>query len=260
MTHILLARLGQKITKYPKIKWFTAVGMAVVAALSFFAPQSVFAEAPLSQIVNPRIIGTTLKYAEYQIGSPAMLEWEDPLGIERKAYEKGECRVVLGVKNSKVVSVSIDMSRSSSCDFDAGALSFNHLKGKRVTQTTINDWLWRGRPTFSDPMLPSCNACQESLVDVYALFEAVGAVGNLELQVGSATRGAGRDRWRELLYNAGIDGDKLPMTTENCPLRRFDSQALSLMGAERVATIAIGQSGTLQPACSGAASQRPREN
>ena len=259
MIHALLARLSH-ISRLRNIERVTAVRVAIVAALIFLGTGSAFAETPLSQIVNPSIIGTTLKYAEYQIGSPAMLEWEDPLGIERKAYEKGECRVVLGVKNSKVVSVSVDMSRSGSCDFDAGALSFNHLKGTRVTQTTINDWLWRGRPTFSDPMLPSCNGCQESLVDVYALFEAVGVVGNLELQVGSASRGKGHDMWRELVYNAGIDGGKLPMTADTCPLHRFDSQALSLMGTERVVTIAIGQRGTLQPACSGVASQRPREN
>ncbi|KWU24759.1 hypothetical protein [Burkholderia cenocepacia] len=262
MIHVALTGAGQKLSSrlVALNRTFFALMFVAVAGLCCVAPKTAFAEAPLSRIVTPRIIGTTLKYAEFQIGSPAMLEWKDALGIQRNLYERGDCRVILGLRDEKVVSVSLDMIRSSACDIDAGPLSFDHLKGRRVTQTTINDWLWRGRPTFSDPSLPSCNACQETPIDVYALFEAVGVTGNLELQLGSDTAGKGHEKWRDMLYAAGVDGDKLPMNAENCPLQRFDAQALELMGTEHVSSIAIGQRGTLAPACSAAAIQRPREN
>jgi hypothetical protein len=231
----------------------------VSAVLSAGIAQTARAEAPISKIVNPKIIGTTLKYAEYQIGSPAMLEWKDSLGIQRNIYEKGECRIELGVQANKVVSVSMYIGDNASCDLDAGPLSFGHLAGRKVTQTTFMDWTWRGQPHFSDPGLPSCNACQETPVDVYARWPAFGVVGNLELQAGADNAGKGHDTWRDILYKTGVDGDKLPKTEQNCPLQRFDAQALQLMGAARVTIIAIGQAGTLQPACSAETIQRPRE-
>lgn len=62
-----------------------------------------------------------------------------------------------------------------------------------------------------------------------------------------------------MLYKAGIDGDKLPVDGENCPLHRFDAQAQKLMGNAWVTSIAIGRPSTLQPACSAVMIQRPRE-
>ncbi|MFM0093396.1 hypothetical protein PQR46_41780 [Paraburkholderia sediminicola] len=231
----------------------------VAAALSAGVTQTAHAEAPISKIVNEKIIGTTLKYAEFQIGSPAMLEWKDSLGIQRNIYEKGECRIELGVQANKVVSVSMYISNTS-CDLDAGQISFGHIAGRKVTQTTFNDWAaWRLEPHFSDPGLPSCNACQEDRIEVYERFPAFGVFGMLELQVGSSSPGKGYDTWRDMLYNAGVDGDKLPVDGESCPLHRFDAQAQKLMGNARVASIAIGRPGTLQPACSAVTIQRPRE-
>lgn len=214
----------------------------------------------IQELVSDKVIGVTQKYAEFKIGSPAMTEKIDSLGIQRNDYKVGKCFVTLGIKNSEVVSVRMYASKGK-CDLDVS----NRLSGsktrKMLTDTTFEDWARPGELHFTDPSLPSCNACWESFVDVYGLIDAVGVNNMIEVQVGGGSSGTGSgakgyDAWREMIRKAGIIEDlHLPLSGFNCPLRKFDTLAFQLMKTVKIKSIGYGRPNTLQPQCSATTDQ-----
>ena len=225
----------------------------LVVTLTFGGSQVAAAAAPLDKIVNPSFLGVTVKYAEFMIGVPAMREKIDDLGFQRNLYERDGCYIQLGVKSGQVVSVGMYFNPKNGCDLDLSDTT--NRPGARGSQTTFKDYAWRGPLHFTDPQLPSCNACGEGSFN--ATVDGVGVMGNVSVQLSADTYGPGNKHgaWRDLLRANGIDGtreDSLPLTAENCPLRRFDAQAFNLLKDTRVTGIAFSRTrGALQPACSG---------
>lgn len=225
--------------------------------------QGVSGKWTVQEVVDRSIIGVTQKYAEFKIGSPAITEKYDSLGIQRNLYQVGKCYVTLGIKNSEVVSVRMYASKGT-CDLNlSGKFPFSK-PGKMLTDTTFEDWSRLGPLHFVDPGLPSCNACGESDISVYGLIDAVGVNGMIEVQVGGGGSGndaitKGHSAWRDMLRNARIEGENLPVTAQNCPLRQFDKQAFQLMKGANVTSIGYGRPNTLQPACSATTDQQYRD-
>lgn len=207
----------------------------------------------LNKIVNPSLLGTTVKYAEFLIGAPAMLERMDDVGIQRNSYERKGCYISLGVDNGKVISVGMFFDTAKGCDLDVSETV--NRRGAKGSKTTFKDYAWRGPLHFTDPQLPSCNACGEGSFN--ALIDGVGVMSNLSIQLSADTYGPGNnhDAWRSLLRKNGIDGSPskaLPLTAENCPLRKFDAQAYEILKNTPVTGIAYSRTPeALQPTCSG---------
>ncbi|WP_411833525.1 hypothetical protein [Pseudoxanthomonas mexicana] len=231
--------------------------ISLISLLAFTASCSAESQAPvpqtqeppqpqISKIATPEILGTTVKYAEHLIGSPAMREGADLSGNKINTYRMEKCVIELGIDGSNVVSVRLHLING--CDVDVSDIV--NKPNTKATETTFKDYAYRGDLHFTDPQLPSCNACGEG--PVYALIDGVGATGNYDIQLGAF--GVIHDEyqvWRDLLRSAGVDGDTLPTTAEGCPLRKYDEQAFSLMKDFKVESIAFGQRGYLQPACRG---------
>lgn len=216
----------------------------------------------VQEVVSRNIIGVTQKYAEFKIGSPAITEKTDSLGIQRNLYQVGKCYVTLGIQNSVVVSVRMYASKGT-CDLNLSDEYPFGKPGKMLTETTFEDWSRLGSLHFVDPGLPSCNACGEAGRFVYGLIDAVGANGMIEVQVGGGGSGndaatKGYSAWRDILSDARIDGESLPISGKNCPLRQFDKQAFHLMKSTKITSIGYGRSNTMQPACSATTDQRLR--
>ena len=212
-----------------------------------------YAEAPLSEIVTPAILGTTLKYAEYQIGVPAKHELTDGVGVRRNLYERDNCTIFLGVKDNKVVSVGaqpVDLRQGGKCDIDVSNIVNRPAK---VFETTFQDYVWRGTLHFTSPQIPSCNACNEGRFN--AMIDGVGALDNIDIRL-IARENDGFSKWNNYLYEHGIDGDvrmHMPMTGDNCPLRPFDTLGYQLMQNTPVIGIEYGRYRSLQPQCNGQA-------
>ena len=225
----------------------------LAASLSFGSSQIALAAAPLNKIVNPGFLGVTVKYAELLIGSPAMREKMDDLGFQRNVYERDGCYIDVGVKNDKVISVGMYFQPEKGCDVDVSEIVSR--PGVKGSNTRFKDYAGRGDLHFTDPQLPSCNACGEGSFN--ATIDGVSALGMLSVQLTGDTYGPGnnRDAWRDLLRKNGIDGTRenaLPSTAEDCPLRRFGKQAFSLVKDARVTGIAYSRTHrALQPECSG---------
>lgn len=212
---------------------------------------SVYAEAPLSKIVTPAFLGVTLKYAEYEIGVPAMREKKDALGLQHNTYVRDDCYITLGVKNNKVVSVGANVSKGGKCDVEVGDIV--RRPGAMASRTYFRDYAWRGQLHFTSTQIPSCNACGEGSFN--AMIDGVGMLGNVDIKL-TAEEWSGFSKWNDYLYEHGMDGDarmKLPMTGDNCPLRKFDALGYQLMQNTRVTGIEFGRYGSLQPQCSGEA-------
>ncbi|RRU02341.1 hypothetical protein [Stenotrophomonas sp. 278] len=217
------------------------------------------ADTSLDEVVNPSMLGKTLKYAEFKIGSPAMREFTDDLGIRRNFYEVNGCTVAVSVSNSNVVSVGMSLEPTKGCDLDVNGIAEGAKPGSKATilasKTTFKDYAWRGPLHFTDPQLPSCNACLEGGFN--ANIDGVGALGMVSVQLEGATYtpDSRYQDWRSLLRNNGIDGtdsDALPITSSTCPLRRFDHQAYQLLKNTKVIGISFSRtSEVLQPQCSG---------
>ena len=212
-----------------------------------------YAEAPLSKIVTPALLGTTLKYAEYQIGVPAKYELTDGVGIRRNLYERDDCTIFLGVQENKVVSVGaqpIEPWKGGKCDIDVSNIVQRRAK---VFDTTFRDYAWRGALHFTSPQIPACNACREGSFN--AMIDGVGALNNIDIRL-IARENDGYNKWNSHLYDRGIDGDvrrHMPMTGENCPLRRLDALGYELMQNTPVVGIEYGRNRSLQPQCNGKA-------
>ncbi|MCL5796580.1 MAG: hypothetical protein M1579_03650 [Gammaproteobacteria bacterium] len=207
----------------------------------------------IDDVVNPSIIGTTKKYAEFKIGSYAVSENIDKLGFQRNNYIVGRCLVTLGFKEEKVVSVR--MFASEECDIDVSKHFYvNAIEKKMLTDTTFEDWGRHGDLSFTSPILPSCNACGESGIDVFGRIDPLGVNGMLETQVGASVYGnsmaqQGFDKWLKLIRDAKIDSDELPVSKFGCPLHKFDAQAFELMKTAKIRSLAYGKPDTLQPQC-----------
>lgn len=231
----------------------TATTFLLAALFSFGHLQVASAAAPLNEIVNPSLLGVTVKYAESIIGSPAMYEKVDDLGFQRNLYKRNDCYIRLGIKNKTVVSVGMYFQPEKGCDVDVSEIV--NKAGVRGSMTRFKDYARRGPLYFTSPQLPVCNACGEGSFN--ATIEGVGMLGNLSVQLSGDTYGPGNnyEAWRDLLRSNGIDGsreDALPLTAKNCPLRRFDEQAFSLLKDTRVTGIEFSRTpGALQPECSG---------
>ena len=239
------------MTRLSKAAFLLAAG--VNACFSTFA----YAEAQLSKVVSPSLIGVTLKYAEALIGTPAMNEMTDQFGTQRNDYMLGNCPIGLGVKDGKVVSVSASIDPAAGCDFDvSGIVQKSSPSGIMASTTIFKDYAWRGQLHFTDPQLPSCNACGEGTFN--AAVDGVGALGNLDVQLTGWTDSQGYEEWRDLLREAGIGNipeNTFPMTRANCPLVPLDAQAFELLKNTKVRGIAFGRDrvSAIQPLCSGAA-------
>jgi len=239
-----------------RCKALPGITFALTALLLGF---NAHANPSLNEIVNPAMLGKTLKYAEFKIGSPAMREVTDDLGIQRNFYEVNGCTVVISVSKNNVVSVGMSLEPSKGCDLDVNGIaegSAHRSKAKILaSKTTFRDYAWRGPLHFTDPQLPSCNACGEG--SFHATIDGVGALSMLSVQLEGATYTADSryDEWRSLLRNSGVDGsddDALPVTSSNCPLRRFDQEAQELLKGTKVTGIAFSRTPEiLQPQCSG---------
>lgn len=124
-----------------------------------------------------------------------------------------------------------------------------------ASKTTFRDYAWRGPLHFTDPQLPSCNACGEG--SFHAIIDGVGALSMLSVQLEGATYtpDSRYDDWRSLLRSNGVDGsddEALPVTSSNCPLRRFDREAYELLKGTKVTGIAFSRTPeVLQPQCNG---------
>jgi hypothetical protein len=213
----------------------------------------------IQELVSRYTLGITQKYAEFKIGSPAITEKTDSLGIQRNLYKVGQCLVTLGIKNSEVVSVRMNASKAK-CDLDVSD-EFLSKRRKMLTDTTFDDWAQRfGTLHFTDPDIPGCNACEESDFDVYGRVDASGVFGMIEVQVGGDSSGTaaskGHEAWREMLSRAGIDGNDLPISGLDCPLRQFDTLAFQLMKTAKIISIGFGRPNTLQPECSAVTDQK----
>lgn len=222
----------------------------LVAAFGFSYAQEASAAAPLIKIVNPSFLGVTVKYAEFMIGSPAMREKIDDLGFQRNTYELGDCYINVGIKNDKVVSVGMYFQPDKGCDVDVSDIV--NRPSVRGSMTRFKDYERWGDLHITDPQLPSCNACGEG--SFYATIDGVGAMGYLSVQLTGDSYGSGsqHDAWRNLLRINGVEGDSLPLAADNCPLRRFDAQAFSLLKNTPVTGIAFSRTHrALQPECSG---------
>lgn len=224
----------------------------LVAAFGFGYVKDVSAAAPINKIVNPGFLGVTVKYAEFMIGSPAMREKIDDLGFQRNTYERGDCYIDVGIKNDKVVSVGMYFEPKKGCDVDVSNI-VNRQGVSMDSMTRFKDYAWRGELHFTSPQFPSCNACGEG--PFYATIDGTGAMGYLSVQLTGDAYGSGSqyDAWMSLLERNGVEGHSLPLTAENCPLRRFDAQAFNLLKNTRVTGIAFSSSlnRALQPECSG---------
>jgi hypothetical protein len=237
---------------YPYFK-LTTPSIFLAAVLTIGCSPWAAASTPLDKIVNPSFIGVTVKYAEFAIGVPAMRERTDDLGFQRNTYERDGCYIQLGIKSGQVVSVGMYFNPKIGCDINAAEAT--KRPGVRGSQTKFKDYAWRGPLHFTDPQLPSCNACGEGTFN--ATVDGVGVLNNVSVQLSGDTYAPGNkyDAWRDLLRANGIDGrseDALPLTAENCPLRRFDAQAFNLLKDVRVTGIAFSRTPeALQPACSG---------
>jgi len=211
-------------------------------------------------VVQRGVLGITQKYAEFKIGSPAITEKIDHFGIQRNLYEVGTCHVTLGI--SKGIVVSVRMFVGKSCDLDVS----RELRkpGIKLSQTTFADW---GRPVeihFVAPdAFPPCNGCGEYGSFVFGNFDAYGANGMVEMQLGGGDYkdkvfDAGYERWKDMIWDSGIDIYNLPLTGEFCPLRKFDEAGYRLMSKAKISSIGFGYHDTLQPACSAETDQRIR--
>lgn len=234
-----------------------AAAFLLAAGINASISTCAHAEAQLSKIVSPSLIGVTLKYAEALIGIPAMTEITDQFGTQRNVYMLGKCPIKLGVKAGKVVSVSASIDSTVGCDFDvSGIVQKSSSSETMASTTTFKDYAWRGQLHFTDPQLPSCNACDEGTFN--AAVDGIGALGNLDVQLTGWTDSQGYEEWRDLLRKAGI-GDipenSFPMTRATCPLVPFDAQAFELLKNTKVRGIAFGRDrvSAIQPLCSGAA-------
>ena len=203
---------------------------------------------PVGEVVSPRLLGRTLKYAEFLIESPAMRERTDALGVQRNTYRLGKCIVELGINDLTVVAVGTYVGYEG-CDLNVS--EWVQRKGAKASKTRLKDYAHWGPLHFTDAQLPSCNACGEG--GVSALIDGTSVMGNYEIQLVADGEAQARSEWRDLLAKAGVDGDSLPLTGMGCPLRQFDAQAFNLMKDYLVSSIAFGKRGALQPACSGKA-------
>jgi hypothetical protein len=232
---------------------FSTVAFAVAVTLTFGDVRTATAAAPLDKIVHPGFLGVTVKYAEFMISVPAMREKIDDLGFQRNTYERDDFYIQLGVKSGQVVSVGLYFNPKNGCDLDVSDTI--KTSGARGSQTTFENYAWRGTLHFTDPQLPVYNACGEGTFN--ATVDGIGALDYVSVQLSADTYGPGSrwDAWRDLLRANGIDGtrkDLLSKTVENCPLRRFDAQAFNLLKDTRVTGIAFSRAReALQPACSG---------
>jgi hypothetical protein len=235
----------------------TLASLIALTATFLAAPLS-FAATPLSDVVTPGLLGKTLKYAEFKIGSPAMREVTDDLGIQRSTYELNGCIVSLGAQNNNVVSVGMLLNPAKGCDLDVNGIAQTPPGSKSkilASNTTFGDYAWRGPLHFTDPQVPLCNACGEGSFN--ATIDGIGVFGMLSIQLEGATytRDSNYDEWRSILRSGGIDmtdDNALPVTSENCPLRRFDQQAFPLLKGTKVTGIAFSRTReVLQPQCNG---------
>lgn len=230
-----------------------SAALACLVALGSLMSSSAYAEAPLSKIVTPALLGTTLKYAEYQIGVPAMHGLKDGVGIRRNLYERDNCTIFLGLKDNKVVSVGaqpVDPWKGGKCDIDVSEIVKRPAK---VFDTTFRDYAWRGTLHFTSPQIPSCNSCNEGGFN--AMIDGVGVLNNIDIRL-IARENDGFSKWNNYLYDHGIDGDvrmHMPMTGDNCPLRRFDRLGFQLLQNTPVIGIEYGRYRSLQPQCNGEA-------
>lgn len=217
----------------------------------------------VQDVVQRGILGITQKYAEFKIGSPAITEKTDHFGIQRNIYEVSNCYVTLGIQKGIVVSVRMFVGKN--CDLDVS----DELRkpGTKLSQTTFEDWGRPGEIHFVDPdQFPPCNGCGEYGEFVFGNFDARGANGMVEKQLGGGDYSdkvfyVGLQHWKDMIWNSGIDTDHLPLTSDvlsPCPLQKFDEAGYQLMSKGKISSIGFGYSGTLQPACSAETDQRIR--
>lgn len=232
------------------------------AALFLFSLANVpaaFAAAPLNEIVNPKFLGVSLKYAESKIGSPAKYEHTDALGFKRNTYELQKCQIEVGVKDNKVVSVGMYFDPKKGCDVDVSEIV--NKPGSKGSKTRFKDYSWRGELHFTSPQMPPCNACGEG--PFYATIDGVGAMGMLtvQLQGDYIAPGSKYDEWTQVIRDSGIDTWKLSQSAQNCELRRFDKQGYALLKDTPVTGIAFSYTHrALQPECSGESVHRTRSS
>jgi hypothetical protein len=215
----------------------------------------------VQDVVQRSTLGITQKYAEFKIGSPAITEHTDYLGIRRNLYQIGTCYVTLGIKKGSVVSVRMFVNKN--CDLDVS--NETSKPGKTMlSQTTFEDWARLGNFSFVEPdeMGASSNGIGEYGEFVFGKVGAATVNGMVEVQLGGGDYQdkvftSGLETWKEMLTKAGIDYRNLPLT-EPCPLHQLDEAAYQLMGKAKITSIGFGFSNTLQPACNASTDQQMR--
>jgi hypothetical protein len=219
--------------------------------LGFCLNSPAVAAVSLSKIVTPALLGVTLKYAEYESGVPAMREKTDALGTQHNYYERSGCTIFLGIRDNKVVSVGAYVARDHKCDVNVSSIV--NKPGTMASSTVFRNYAWRGKLHFTSTQIPACNGCWEGQFN--AMMDGYGALGNVDIRlIGQDSKAW--DAYDEYLYSHGMDGDarrKLPMTGDNCPLRRYDEVGYRLLQNTPVIGIEFGRFGSLQPQCSGEA-------
>lgn len=229
----------------------------LIVLFGFSISNKALASTSLDEIVTPDMLGVTVKYAEHKIGVPAMREKIDELGFQRNSYELNGCYISIGIKNSEVVSIGMYFQPEKGCDVDVSSVMHRSSGVIRGSSTTFKDYAWRGQLHFTDPQIPSCNACGEGTF--YAMIDGYGALGYLSVKLSADTYGPGNNHraWRDMLgQNLGYEEfDNLPLTAKNCQLRNFDGQAFELLKDTKVTGIEYSRStlypSPLQPQCSG---------
>ncbi|MFM5231315.1 hypothetical protein ACET9H_18965 [Aeromonas media] len=229
----------------------------LVTMTSFSISSKAIASSSLDEIVTPNMIGVTLKYAEYKIGVPAMKEKIDDLGFQRNSYELNGCYIYMGIKNGEVVSIGMSFQPEIGCDVNVSGVMYQPSGFIKGSSTTFKDYAWRGQLHFTDPQIPTCNACWEGMF--YATIDGSSASNYISLKLTAYGGPESNHRaWKDMLENNGLNYeelDRLPLAAENCPLRRFDVQAFGLLKDTKVTGIEYGRSNVdpqpLQPQCSG---------
>lgn len=230
----------------------------LIAIVGFSISNKTYASTSLDEIVTPSMLGVTVKYAEYKIGVPAKREKIDDLGFQRNIYDLNGCYISIGIKNGEVVSIGMSFQPENGCDVDVSGMMYRPSGVIKGSSTTFKDYAWRGQLHFTDPQIPTCNGCWEGIF--YATIDGFSALGNISVQLTADSYGpeSGHRAWRDMLDKNNLGNEKfenLPLTAENCPLRRFDEQAFNLFKDTKVAGIEYGRSNMepspLQPQCSG---------
>ncbi|MEG0007947.1 MAG: hypothetical protein RR721_07995 [Aeromonas sp.] len=238
------------------VRKFIAVTL-FITTISLSLSSKALASISLDEIVTPNMLGVTLKYAEHKIGIPAMKEKIDELGFQRNIYELNGCPIDMGVKNGEVVSIGMSFQPNNGCDVDVSGVMYKPSGVVKGSSTTFKDYAWRGQLHFTDPQMPTCNACWEGLF--YATIDGFSALGNISLKLTAYGGPESSHRaWKDMLEKNGLsyeEFEKLPLTAQDCPLRHFDEQAFGLLKDTKVTGIEYGRSNMepqpLQPQCSG---------